>query len=202
MIVVIEGPSAAGKTTWCATNGSDSVIAETHRIEPPAVSSDQELAQFWRDVNSGRWTQALRVENERGLAVCDTDPLKLHYDYCLARIGSASWERFEAGVAAAAAAIASHQLGVADVILINISDDETLERRRNSDPTRRRRNFDLHRRLRPGLRDWYETLDRLDPGRVSWQYPPEVPATVARDRYDVDLFGSWMEQLPRHPTST
>ena len=199
MIVVVEGPSAAGKTTWCTAHGSDSVIAETDRIKLPAVSSDHELARFWSDVNCRRWAQALRVENERGLAVCDTDPLKLHYDYCLARIGSASWERFEAGVAVAAEAIASHQLGVADVMLVNIADDVTLARQRNSDPTRSWRNFDLHGRLGPGLRDWYETLDRLDPGRVSWQYPPEVPPTAVRDRYDTDFFGSWMEQLPRHP---
>jgi hypothetical protein len=101
----------------------------------------------------------------------------------------------------AAEAIASHQLGIADVMLVNISDDETLARQRNSDPTRSRRNFDLHGRLGPGLRDWYGTLARLDPGRVSGQYPPEVPLTAARDRYDTDLFRSWMEQLPRHTNS-
>lgn len=201
MIVVVEGPSAAGKTTWCTAHGSDNVITETGRIEQPAVSLDHELARFWRDVNCRRWAQALRVEHERGLAVCDTDPLKLHYDYCLARIGSASWERFEAGVAVAAEAIASHQLGIADVILVNISDDETLARQRNSDPTRSRKNFELHRRLGPALRDWYQTLARLDAGRVSWQYPPELPPPAARDRYDTDLFGSWMEELPRHPTN-
>jgi hypothetical protein len=202
MIVVVEGPSAAGKSTWCIAHGSDNVIAETDRVELPAVSSDHELARFWSDINCGRWAQAVRVENQRGLAVCDTDPLKLHYDYCLARIGSASWERFEAGAAVAAEAIASHQLGVADIMLVNISDDETLTRQRNSDTTRRRRDFDLHRLLGPGLRDWYETLDRLDPGRVSWQYPTGLPPTVARDRYNTDLFGKWMEQLPRYPTST
>ena len=201
MIVVVEGPSAAGKTTWCAAHGSDTVIAETGRIALPSVSSDHEVARFWSDVNCRRWAEALRVENERGLAVCDTDPLKLHYDCCLARIGSVSWERFEAGVAAAADAMASHQMGVADVMLVEISDDETLARQRASDPTRGRRNFDLHRRLGPALRDWCEALARLDPGRVSWQYPHEVTPTPASDRYDTDLFGSWMEQLPRHTNS-
>lgn len=198
MIVVVEGPSAAGKTTWCAAHGSDSAIAETGRIEPPAAPDD-DLARFWSDINCRRWAQALQVEHERGLAVCDTDPLKLHYDYCLARIGVASWGRFEAGVALAAEAIASCQLGIADIVLVNIPNDETLARQRDSDPTRGRRNFDLHRRLGPGLRDWYATLARLDPGRVIWQHPPSMPPPVARDRYDTDIFGAWMAQLPRYP---
>lgn len=197
VIVVVEGPSAAGKTTWCRTRGSDGVVAETGRIEPPAASSDDGLARFWNDINCRRWAETLRVEAERGLAVCDTDPLKLHYDYCLARLGVVSWERFEAGIVAAAEAIASCRLGIADIVLVNLSDDEILARRRDADPTRSRRNFDLHRRLGSGLRDWYETLAQLDPGRVIWTHPSEMPPMVVRDRYDTDLFRGWMSQLPR-----
>ncbi|MDZ7677184.1 MAG: hypothetical protein U5K29_01375 [Acidimicrobiales bacterium] len=197
MIVVVEGPSAAGKTTWCVAQGPDSVVAETERIEPPAASSDDGLARFWNDVNCRRWAEALRVETERDLAVCDTDPLKLHYDYCLARLGVISWERFEAGIDAATEAIASCRLGIADLVLVNISDDETLSRRRDADPTRSRRNFDLHRRLGSGLRDWYQTLARLDQDRVRWEYPSEMPPMLVRDRYDTDLFRVWMSQLPR-----
>jgi hypothetical protein len=201
VIVVVEGPSAAGKTTWCTTLGSASVVAETGPLELPAASSDDDLAQFWSEVNCRRWAEAVRVESEYGLAVCDTDPLKLHYDYCLARIGIASWERFEAGVAIAAEAIALGQLGLADVVMVDVPDDETLARHRRSDPTRSRRNFDLHRRLGPGLRDWYGALAQLDPDRVIWEYPDEMPPAVARDRHDVDLFEAWMAQLRRHRTS-
>lgn len=198
MIVVVEGPSAAGKTTWCTAHGPDDVVAESGPIEPPVALADDGLARFWDDINRRRWAEALRVEAERELAVCDTDPLKLHYDYCLARIGLVSWDYFEASVHVAAEAIASCQLGIADIVLVAIPDDETLARRRDSDPTRSRRNFDLHRRLGPGLRDWYDALAGLDPGRVRWEYPRGMPPTVARDRYDMDLFRVWMAQLPRH----
>ncbi len=197
MIVVVEGPSAAGKTTWANAHGSDLVIAESGRAEPPAELSDTGLARFWTDLNCRRWADAVQMELAGGLAVCDTDPLKLHYDYCLARIGMVSWERFAIGVDAVAAAIGSRLLGIADLMLVNIPDDKTLERQRDADPKRGRRNFDLHRRLGPGLLDWYATLDHLDPGRVGWEYPREMPEPVVRDRYDDDLFREWMARLPR-----
>jgi hypothetical protein len=176
-------------------------VAETGRIEQPTELSDDGLARFWSDLNCHRWATAIEVETQYGVAVCDTDPLKLHYDYCLARVGVASWDRFEAGVAVAARAVACRTLGIADIVLVNIPDDETLLRQRASDPTRSRRNFDLHARLSPALRDWYDVLDRLDPGRVRWEYPSAMPTAVERDRYDTDLFGVWMAQLPRHTTS-
>ena len=151
MIIVVEVPSAAGKSTWCSAHGSKHVVAETGRIEPPAESSDDGLAGFWNDLNCRRWATAAHVETLYGLAVCDSDPLKLHYDYCLARVGAASWDRFDSGVARAAEAITSRTLGIADIVLVNIPDDETLLQRRSSDATRSRRNFDLHRRLGPAL---------------------------------------------------
>jgi hypothetical protein len=201
VIIAVEGPSAAGKTTWCNAHVSEGFVAETGRIEQPTELSDDGLARFWNRLNCHRWATAIEVETHYGLAVCDTDPLKLHYDYCLARVGVASWDRFEAGVAAAAEAVASCTLGIADIVLVNIPDDETLLQQRASDPTRSRRNFDLHRRLGPALRDWYDILDRLDPGRVMWAYPSAVPNAVERDRYDTHLFEVWMAQLPRPTTS-
>lgn len=197
VIVVVEGPSAAGKTTWCTTHDAAIVVPETGRTEPPTASSDDDVAQFWTELNCRRWAAALQIERDHGLAVCDTDPLKLHYDYCLARLGVVSWSRFDADVAAAANAISARDLGIADVVLVDIPDDATLARRCQSDPTRRRRTFDLHRRLGPALRDWYDTLALLDPGRVIWHYPHELPPAVAHDRYDTNLFAAWMTQLPR-----
>ena len=134
VIVVVEGPSAAGKTTWCSAQVYEHVIAETGRVAPPAELSDDGLAGFWHDLNCRRWATAMDVETQYGLAVCDTDPLKLHYDYCLARVGVASWDRFDAGAALAAEAIASRALGIAGIVLVNIPDDETLSQQRSSDP--------------------------------------------------------------------
>ena len=199
VIVVVEGVSAVGKTTWCATHGSGNVVAETGRFEPPAGLGDHEHAQFWHGVNCGRWAEAMTVEAECGLAICDTDPLKLHYDYCLAILGLVTWQRFDVGADLALASIVARQLGIADVVLVRAVDDERLLCQQDLDTTRRRSNFNLHRQLGPALNDWYRTLSELAPGRVIWEFPSEVPAAIERDRYDVDLFQLWMANLPRRP---
>ena len=197
VIVVVEGPSAAGKSTWAASHGSERVIEETGRIEVPGDLAGERVATFWTEANCRRWAEAVEGETKYGIVLCDTDPLKLHYDYCLARIGAASWNSFDLGVAATTDAIRQKRLGLADIVLVSIPDDETLRRRRDSDPSRRRRNFDLHRQVGPYLTDWYSTLDQIEPGRVKWEFPPTLPASAVRERYDVDLFRGWMDLLPR-----
>jgi hypothetical protein len=198
VIVAVEGPSAAGKTTWAEMHAaSGAVVREAVGLEPPHDVSVGDVAEFWAATHARRWAEAIRIEAELGIAVCDTDPLKLHYDYCLARLGRAPWDRFDAGVSVAAEAMARRRIGIVDVVLISVPDDETLRRQRRADPVRRRRNFELHRTLVPGLRDWYGALNRIDPGRVVWQFPSALPTPIERARYDPELFSSWMAQLPR-----
>ncbi len=196
MIVAAEGPSAAGKSTWANTFLSRHVVPETGTVDVPASMSDAEHAAFWSTVNCARWKDAVSVEEATGLAVCDTDPLKLHYDYCLARVGAANWERFDFGVAEVAAAISEQRLGIADLVVVHLPDDQTLERQRDADRSRRRRNFELHRRLAEPLQDWYQTLDRLDPGRVRWSFLNLYRPYVHRNRFDRELFSAWMADLP------
>jgi hypothetical protein len=38
-----------------------------------------EQAAYWARVNAHRWMQALALEDASGDAICDSDPLKLHY---------------------------------------------------------------------------------------------------------------------------
>lgn len=197
MIVVVEGPSAAGKSTWVARWDPSTMVPEHGAITAPTGLDDTELARFWSDLNAGRWRSAVDTEHRSGLAICDTDPLKLHYDYCLARMGLCSWQRFDAGVEFAEHALARHTLGIADVVLCALPDDATLERQRAADSGRRRGSFELHRQFGPLLRDWYGALDALDPGRVQWAFPETVPERPASERYDTDLFGTWMQSLPR-----
>ena len=185
MIVVVEGPSAAGKTTWLTRWPAADVVAEHGGIVvPPERAADE--ATFWSELNAARWAQALAVEARAGHALCDGDPLKLSYDYCLARIGELPWSRFDAGVAACA-----------DAIFCSIPDEATLAARRAADPTRRRRNFDVNGRLGPALADWYAALEHIDPGRVHWAFPEQVPGGAPRERYDGGLFARWMAGLPR-----
>jgi hypothetical protein len=195
MIVVVEGPSAAGKST-CAANlaPAASRVPEAVGLGPPG-GSNQVIAEFWTDANAKRWSAALGAEAETGVAVCDTDPLKLHYDFCLMRIGILGLDRVRADVLAAREAMARRQLGVADLVLCEIPEPDVLEERRRSDPVRSRRRFDLHRRLAEPLHEWYAALADLDPDRVRWRFPDALPAVGLSNRYDIRLFDAWMAKL-------
>ena len=196
MIVVVEGPSGAGKTTWLRQSASPAqIVAEHGHVKVPAERIGDE-AKFWADLNAERWQQAEVVEASSGSAFFDGDPLKLHYDYCLARIGLLPWERFEGGVEACRSAIRAHRLGLADIVFCSIPDDATLDGRKQADPTRRRSNFAVHRRLGPALHDWYSTLEQLGPERIRWTFPTIIPDVPPRARFDLELYDTWITRLP------
>ncbi len=119
VIVVVEGPSAAGKTTWAAAKGGASLVSEPARtVEPPGEPAA--VAKFWTDRHAERWSQALARERQTGLAVLDTDPLKLHYSWSLQCIDAASREQWENQERAYREAIAAHRIGFADRYLVSI----------------------------------------------------------------------------------
>ncbi|MER7083065.1 hypothetical protein, partial [Saccharopolyspora kobensis] len=64
--------------------------------------------------------------------MCDSDPLKPHYSWCLAAIGEGPAARFRAEAVAVRAAVAEKRLGLADLVLPPLP---VLRRRRDGDPT-------------------------------------------------------------------
>jgi hypothetical protein len=200
VIIAVEGPSAAGKTTWCRAAGRQFVAEYTPTGQEPDGSDAIAQAAYWASVNAGRWTQALALEDATGNAMCDSDPLKLHYSWCLAAVGVEPIARFENEFAAVRQMFAQRRLGFADVVLLSIPDTQQLVKQRDGDPTRRRRSFELHARLAAPLAEWYAAIDRLDPGRVLHGFPAEVdiaaPAQPRPNRYDVNLLDSLRDELP------
>jgi hypothetical protein len=175
MIIVVEGVSAAGKTTWCRTYFPDQTVEE----QPPASEVEQRLSEidlegFWVARNAARWHEANRVEVETGLAICDTDPFKLHYTWSLWRIGQIPESRWRLAVSVAGRAFEDGSLGLADLFLIADASPSELRRRREADLQsigRNRGKFELHLLLREALHDWYDAVERLDPGRVHHELP-------------------------------
>jgi hypothetical protein len=203
VIVAVEGPSAAGKTTWCRSTGREFVPEYLPNGHEPDGSIREALAGYWVDVNAGRWSAALTLEATQGVAVCDSDPLKLHYAWCLARIGADSPGRFLDEYACVREAFSSRRLGFADVVMITLPDEQTLRQRKTSDVTRTRRSFELHVQLRKPLIEWYHRLDELRPGSVLWQLPAQSADLNAfaveaqlRDRYDLELLDLLVGSLP------
>jgi hypothetical protein len=202
VIIVVEGPSAAGKSTWIAAHCRPAmVIGEARGGSAPDRATDPEgAAAHWAAVSARRWQAAREAERDAGLAVCDTDPLKLHYVWSLWRAGHASRREWHAELTATRQLFARQRLGFADLVLIEIPDQATLDARRRSDPSRRRRNFDLHAQLAGPLREWYHAVEELDTSRVRWELPdagiPETTRGPRRYSTGTAVFDAFISQLP------
>lgn len=198
MIIVVEGISASGKTTWCFQHGSRCTIAENgpfhglpDRKKAPAVA-----ARFWADRNAERWHAALKMESKSGLAICDTDPLKLHYIWTMWQIGEALESDWLLELEATRATIVAGKLGFADCYLVGLIKPQIARQRAQADTSRRRRRIDIHSRLQPALAVWYSALDKALPGRVSFEFPNELPSPAhLENRYDVSAFDKLVRNL-------
>ena len=190
MIIVVEGASGAGKTTWCRAHAGANAFLEAlpdHAIVP---TEPQAAARFWVERNVARWEEILAREARDGLVVVDTDPFKLHFVWTLLRSGQTS--ELDGRVM---------HYGLADVFLVSDVDVATLRARRDADPSRTRTNFERHVLLRDSLLRWYQAIDRLEPGRVDFGLPAEgiTPELIARGkrarRSGRELFDELIKEL-------
>lgn len=203
MILVVEGISAAGKTTWCRDKAAGRLVRETFPSDRHLQPAEGEAtARYWTDWNAGRWADAVAIEAREGWAVCDTDPLKLHFLWSLWRIGEASEAQWRLQRDATRRAIVGRRLGFADLYAVKIIEPDVARRQRDADTTRSRDRFELHVRLQPALLDWYRTLETILDGRVLWHLPEALPdsadVTLNPFRYDVDAFDAFVSALPPH----
>lgn len=204
MIIVVEGISAAGKTTWCRSHAQQYLVAETfpadRKSQPERGSA---TAQYWTDWNAKRWNDALLTEARTGHAVCDTDPLKLHYLWCLFQAGVAEETQWELQRHATRQAILERKLGFADAYFVKVIDPVIARRQSDTDTSRIRDRFDLHVQLQPHLVRWYGQLKAVLCGRVCWTLPERgLPfETMARNdrRYDVAVFDALIDGLATAP---
>lgn len=149
MIFAAEGPSAAGKSRYVRSLGLPGIVGElAGHLRPDDAASLEEQSRFWVRHNEDRWAQALGGEGEHGLAVCDTDPLKLHYAWTLARAGvDTTADAFSHQLTLVRDSLRRQALGIADLIACVVPPESVLRIRRLGDTTRARRNFETHVRL-------------------------------------------------------
>jgi hypothetical protein len=171
VIIVVEGPSGAGKTTWCRTHAAAYALLEALPDHSTVPTDPEAAARFWVERNVARWQEVLAREARDGLVVVDTDPFKLHFVWTLFRTGQVSEVEWTTQRDVARDAFASGRYALADVFLVSNVDDATLRARRDADPSRSRRNFERHVLLRDSLLRWYSAIDRLELGRVVFGLP-------------------------------
>lgn len=201
MIIVVEGPSGAGKTAWCRAHAGAKALLESLPDHLTVPTEPHAAARFWVERNVARWQEVLARETRDGLVVVDTDPFKLHYVWTLFRSGQTTEVEWTMQRDAARDAFGSGRYALADVFLVSDIDIETLRARRSADPSRTRRNFDHHVLLRDSLLRWYGAIDRLEPGRVVFGLPDEglTPELIAKGRRarrsGLELFDQLMSEL-------
>ena len=203
MIIVVEGPSGAGKTTWCRTHAGANALLEALPDHSVVPTDPVAAARFWVERNVARWEEVLVREARDGLVVVDTDPFKLHFVWTLFRTGQIGELAWTMQRDAARDAFSSRRYALADAFLVSDIDATTLRARRESDPSRTRRDFERHVLLRDSLLRWYGAIDRLEPGRVVFGLPadglsPDLLANGKRARRSGrELFDSLMTELAR-----
>ncbi|HZX16976.1 MAG TPA: hypothetical protein VFF22_08965 [Pseudomonas sp.] len=200
MIIVVEGVSAAGKTTW-ASRHSPAVVSELTG-HPPDTDNVTALGQYWSDRHSERWQHGLALEHVHKVVCFDTDPLKIHYAWCLWQIGKDSRAAWMADVEASRERVAQKRLGFADQIVFLEPPEEVVRQQKANDKVRRRSNFETHVRLYEPLRRWYMLLETLSPGRVVFnahQAPDSTSMTLQADRYSLQLFDALIDAADQPP---
>ncbi len=81
MIIVVEGISASGKSTWVCSAGGPHVVSKNGRLAEACdrAADVAGAAALWAERNFDRSRAALAVEHAMGHPLSDADPLKLHY---------------------------------------------------------------------------------------------------------------------------
>ncbi len=202
MIVVVEGPSGAGKTTWVERHAGRFGLLEQLPDHATVPTEPEKAARFWVERNVARWQAVLERERRDGLVVVDTDPFKLHYVWTLWRTGQTTRREWELQRDVAREAFTEGRYALADLFLVSDIGTEELRTRRDADTTRTRRNFQTHVRLRDSLLAWYRAVASLDPRRVVFGLPddglaPELLALGTRpERSGAGLFDRLLAALP------
>jgi hypothetical protein len=201
VIVVVEGPSGAGKTTWCRTHGGRFALLEELPNHTTVPREAKAAARFWVERNVARWRQVLEREQRDGLVVVDVDPFKLHYVWTLWRTGQVPQLEWDLQREASRKAFSAGEYALADLYLVSDVDEATLRTRRDADTTRTRHGFERHVLLRESLLHWYRAIDELEPGRVRFGLPdsgltPDLLKLGRRQlRSGADLFERLLARL-------
>lgn len=207
MIIVLEGISAAGKSTFARQFGDAHWLPEMPSKDgrPLEGANPSEHATFWLQHNINRYQRALEIEEEHGFVICDTEPFKLHYTWTLARTGHASFAEFDAALDVTRKAIADRQLGFGDQYYVKRISPDVARAQKEGDKTRRRGHFERHLTLQPALIEWFTAVSGVFPDRLEWSFPAKSDVINRIDtktpeenprRFDVSAFEALLAALP------
>jgi len=202
VILVIEGPSAVGKTTLCRAHSPNGFVEEAreNQAAPDLYADPAEVAQFWSNFNINLWQTAERLERKNGIAVCDGDPFHFYFSWSLWKAGLLPSTLFEIELPLYRRAFQEGRLGFADRVCWREAPEDELRRRAKSDPFRKRRRHETYLKLVPWMRTWFAIREQVLPGTVR-AWPDRLDHEVAgypaapAFRYDVKIFDQMIDRL-------
>lgn len=177
-IICLEGASAIGKTTLAAALAREcgaALVPELDASDAPPVGQS---ACWFVERHAAQWRLARASATGVPFAMLDGDPFKgLWYNWTYAGEG---WEGVDVVAPLYRAQLKSGALDFPDLYVILTATQEQLRQRRDSDPTRRRRNFEKHLRIVEPQRRYFAALREAAPSRVVFMDSSRQSALVSR----------------------
>lgn len=181
LIIGVQGPSAAGKSTLCARLARDLNGEIVHELAespdwtglPLADPADEREAlgnrQAFLEYECRRWRRALAVAETRP-AIFDTEWIgQLLWGLCDLQVTYPQldgWRLVRETVARYRERVAAGELGCCDAIVLLDPGEAAVRRQRAGDPTRRRRNFERNLRVAALQHPYWDALRPLFASRL------------------------------------
>ena len=189
-IICLEGPSAVGKTSLAAALAREAGAAVIPELDASAAPPIAESAAWFVDAHAAQWQHALDVAARAPVVVIDGDPLKgLWFNWVFAEHG---WPGIDEQAPLHRAHIERGTLAFPELYVVLQATESQLRARRAGDPTRTRRNHEMHLRLAAPQRRYFEALQAADPPRVLLLDTSDQSALV-------DTVLAAVERLPGEP---
>lgn len=119
LLIVVEGPSAVGKTTTLRRMPPEQIVGEE------IIRASSQGDPSYMEMNARRWKRFLEIEDRFGTAYADSDPLKLYYNFALASVGRLDRDVYEAEWSTSERAMLEGEVGFADrVVSLSASTEE------------------------------------------------------------------------------
>lgn len=163
-IVCLEGPSAVGKTTLAAALAQRTGAAVVPELDASGAPPIAESAAWFVDAHAAEWQRARALAARARLVVKDGDPFKgLWFNWVFADHG---WPGIDVQTPLHRAHVDAGTLAFPELYVVLLATEAQLRARRAGDPTRTRRNHEMHLRLIGPQRRYFEALKAVDPPRV------------------------------------
>ncbi|WP_435358603.1 hypothetical protein [Haloarchaeobius sp. DFWS5] len=201
-IIALEGPSAVGKTTTAKRLCEEldaSRVPEVNELfdRPPSAPET-----WYFECQCDRWELALERESDYEFVILDGDVLQpLWYNWIARGLAAAdpSIEVFasvDAVYSFFREKLRTEAIGFPDRYLVLTADERTLRRRKGTDDTRTRRNFETHIRFAEPQQRYFEQLRELAPPRVHFVDATSGEGTSTTVRVEASRCGASSSRFP------